>query len=174
MISARPDQFSKLLPNRNCSLHPEAAGELGPVELLGFATQAISVVESVLLLAIQYTSTRKRSHSTGNDFTETRCQLADLWAEAATQRAIVDCCLRRHFNRQLKADEAFAAKQIGELLQERAVNSCLQIVKRYGYKLRYSSTVRACPDVDSKEADSDSEIVIQEIIRRSLTDWGRR
>ncbi len=138
-----------------------------PQERLTIAVSAIAAGEAALEWTIEYVKRRSAFGKPIADFQNTRFRLAEIKTELTVGRAFVDQCILAHNRAELTADEAAMAKWWATELQQRTVDTCLQLHGGYGYMLEYP-IARLYLDTRVQTIHGGTTEIMKEIIGRAL------
>ncbi|WP_310964642.1 acyl-CoA dehydrogenase family protein [Nocardioides terrisoli] len=108
-----------------------------PQERLIIAAQAVAACESVVEMCLDYVKTREAFGRPIGKFQNTRFTLAEMATEARVARAFLDDCLAKHLEGRLDAVDASMAKWWCTELQNKLVNTGVQLHGGYGYMMEY-------------------------------------
>ncbi|MCB1740102.1 MAG: acyl-CoA dehydrogenase family protein [Gammaproteobacteria bacterium] len=136
-------------------------------ERLVQAIRACAQTEAVIEWTIEYTRERKAFGKTIADFQNTRFELADIAAQVAAGRALVDQQLQSYLRGELDAVAAAKSKLFLTQMHCAAVDRCLQLFGGYGYMWEYPIT-RAYADARVSKIAGGSVEIMKEIIARDL------
>jgi len=108
-----------------------------PQERLTIGIQGVAVIERALEDTIAYTKERKAFGQRLIDFQNTAFRLAECKTEATVARVFVDRLIGLHLAGQLDAAMASMAKYWVSDLENKIVDTCLQLFGGYGYMNEY-------------------------------------
>jgi acyl-CoA dehydrogenase len=131
------------------------------------AIGAASKMEAMLAETIRYTRERKVFGQTVFDFQNTKFKLADLKAQAAAMRIMVDYYLAEHLRRKLTLEEAAIAKLFTTESLCAGLDDMLQLHGGYGYMMEYP-IARAFVDARVSRIYGGTSEVMRELISRGL------
>ncbi|MGL6236456.1 MAG: acyl-CoA dehydrogenase family protein [Segniliparus sp.] len=136
-------------------------------ERLSIAAGAASVIEFAIKTTLDYVQNRKAFGKPIGKFQNTRFQLAELSAESAAVRALVDRSIEFHVRGELSIPDAAIAKLYATEKQLHVVDRCLQLHGGYGYMLEYP-IAQAYVDSRIQTIYGGTSEIMKEIIGRSL------
>ena len=108
-----------------------------PQERLTIAVGGVATMERALELTIRYVKERKAFGQRLIDFQNTQFKLAECKTEAEIARVFVDRLIGLHLEGKLDAAAASMAKYWVTDLENRIVDTCLQMFGGYGYMSEY-------------------------------------
>ena len=108
-----------------------------PQERLTIAIGAVAAMERALELTIAYVKERKAFGQRLIDFQNTQFKLAECKTEATIARVFVDRLIGLHLAGNLDASTASMAKYWATDLENKIVDTCLQLFGGYGYMNEY-------------------------------------
>lgn len=138
-----------------------------PQERLTIAVSAIAAGEAALEWTLAYVKQRSAFGQPIADFQNTRFRLAEIKTELTIGRTFLDQCILAHNRGELSADEAAMAKWWSTELQQRVVDTCLQLHGGYGYMLEYP-IARLYLDTRVQTIYGGTTEIMKEIIGRAL------
>ncbi|HSV37218.1 MAG TPA: acyl-CoA dehydrogenase family protein [Nocardioidaceae bacterium] len=138
-----------------------------PQERLIIAAQAVSVIEHVLEMCLDYAKTRTAFGKPIGKFQHNRFLVAEMATEAAVARTFVDDCVMKHIDGKLDAVGASMAKWWTTELQQKIVGQGVQLHGGYGYMMEYP-IAKAYQDSRISTIYGGTTEVQKEIIGRSL------
>lgn len=106
-------------------------------ERLGIAIGAQVSAETALRITVDYVTQRKAFGQPVSAFQNTKFQLATCRLEIAAGRALIDQCMIKHAAGELTAVEASMAKVFCTELQNRVIDTCLQLHGGYGFMTEF-------------------------------------
>ncbi|EFV14499.1 acyl-CoA dehydrogenase family protein [Segniliparus rugosus] len=138
-----------------------------PQERLALAIGAAAAIDLAIETTVEYVRGRTAFGKPVGKFQNTRFVLADLVAEQAAVRALVDRCVETHLRGELTAAEASATKLYATERQLRVVDRCLQLHGGYGYMLEYP-IAQLYLDARVQTIYGGTSEIMKEIVARSL------
>ena len=108
-----------------------------PQERLTIGISGVSVMERALELTIAYVKERKAFGQRLIDFQNTQFKLAECKTEATVARIFIDRLIGLHLQGKLDAATASMAKYWVSDLENKVVDTCLQLFGGYGYMNEY-------------------------------------
>jgi alkylation response protein AidB-like acyl-CoA dehydrogenase len=108
-----------------------------PKERLVIALQAMASIEVALEETIAYVKQREVFGQALIDFQNTQFKLAEAKTEATIARTFVNECLRELYEKRLTTTKASMAKYWISDLQNKIIDTCLQMYGGYGYMDEY-------------------------------------
>ena len=128
---------------------------------------AASTMEAMLAETIRYTRERKLFGQSVFDFQNSKFKLAELKAQTAAMRIMVDYYLGEHLRRKLTAEEAAIAKLFTTETLCAGLDDMLQLHGGYGYMTEYP-IARAYADARVTRIYGGTSEVMKELISRGL------
>jgi acyl-CoA dehydrogenase len=138
-----------------------------PRERLIIAIQAMAMIETALELTIEYVKSRRVFDQPLMDFQNTQFKLAEAKTEASIGKAFVNECLRLALQGNLTTTQASMAKYWVTDLQNKIVNTCLQLHGGYGYMSEYRIG-RMYKDARVSQIYGGANEIMKVLIARSL------
>ena len=108
-----------------------------PQERLTIGVSGVAVMERALDLTIAYVKERKAFGQRLIDFQNTQFKLAECKTEATVARIFIDRLIGLHLEGRLDAATASMAKYWVTDLENKIVDTCLQLFGGYGYMTEY-------------------------------------
>jgi acyl-CoA dehydrogenase len=108
-----------------------------PQERLTIGVMGAAVIERALELTIAYTKERKAFGTPIIEFQNTQFKLAECKTEATVARVFIDHLIGLHLKGQLTAATASMAKYWVSELENKVIDTCLQLFGGYGYMNEY-------------------------------------
>jgi acyl-CoA dehydrogenase len=108
-----------------------------PQERLTIGVSGVAVMERALELTIAYVKERKAFGQRLIDFQNTQFKLAECKTEATVARIFIDRLIGLHLEGRLDAATASMAKYWVSDLENKVVDTCLQLFGGYGYMNEY-------------------------------------
>jgi len=108
-----------------------------PQERLTIGVSGVAVMERALELTIAYVKERKAFSQRLIDFQNTQFKLAECKTEATVARIFIDRLIGLHLEGKLDAATASMAKYWVSDLENKVVDTCLQLFGGYGYMNEY-------------------------------------
>ena len=136
-------------------------------ERLQVAIGAVSNTEAAVQWTIDYTKERKAFGKSIIEFQNTGFQLAEAKTEATVARVFVDKCIELMMAGELDAETAAMAKYWTSDLQNKILDTCLQLHGGYGFMWEYPIT-RAYADARVQRIYAGTNEIMKEIISRGL------
>lgn len=131
------------------------------------AIAAASTMEAMLAETVRYTRERRIFGQTVFDFQNAKFKLAELKANAAAMRIMVDHYLAEHLRRRLTLEEAAIAKLFTTETLCAGLDDMLQLHGGYGYMMEYP-IARAFVDARVSRIYGGTSEVMKELISRGL------
>jgi alkylation response protein AidB-like acyl-CoA dehydrogenase len=138
-----------------------------PRERLLVAIGAVAIMEAALGWTIEYTRARKAFGKTIAEFQNTRFKLAEVKTEVTVARTFLDHCLSLFLDGKLDATTAAMAKWWLTELDNKVLDTCLQLFGGYGYMLEYP-IARAYADARVHRIYAGTTEIMKELVARSL------
>jgi alkylation response protein AidB-like acyl-CoA dehydrogenase len=138
-----------------------------PRERLAMAISAVASAERALELTLDYARERQAFGKPIGSFQALRFALAEMKTEVEVGRAYVDRCLQAVVDGELTAAEAAGAKFWATELQNRVIDTCLQVHGGYGYMEEYP-IARMWRDARVQRIYGGTNEIMREIVGRSL------
>ncbi|WP_007467758.1 acyl-CoA dehydrogenase family protein [Segniliparus rugosus] len=138
-----------------------------PQERLSIAVGAAAAIDFALQTTLEYVQNRQAFGKPVGKFQNTRFELAELTAEQAAVRALVDRSIEFHLRNELSIQDAAIAKLYATERQLHVVDRCLQLHGGYGYMLEYP-IAQAYVDSRVQTIYGGTSEIMKEIIGRSL------
>ncbi|WP_255558407.1 acyl-CoA dehydrogenase family protein [Zhongshania aquimaris] len=136
-------------------------------ERLIIAIRAIAGAEAALSHTIDYVKNRQVFNKPLSDFQNTKFKLAECKSETQIGRVYIDNCLELLVANKLDAEASAMAKWWCTELQNRVIDTCLQLHGGYGYILEYP-IARAWIDARPQMIYGGTNEIMKEIIGRKL------
>jgi alkylation response protein AidB-like acyl-CoA dehydrogenase len=138
-----------------------------PRERLAMAVTAVASGERALELALAYAGERRAFGKPIGNFQAVRFALAEMKTELEVGRSYIDRCIAAANDGELTAAEAAGAKFWTTELQNRVIDTCLQIHGGYGYMEEYP-IARMWRDARVQRIYGGTNEIMREIVGRSL------
>jgi alkylation response protein AidB-like acyl-CoA dehydrogenase len=138
-----------------------------PQERLSVAIASVASAEGVFDLTLKYCRERKAFGRSISAFQNTRFKLAEMKTELELGRVFIDRCIEEHNRKALTAEEAAMAKWWCTDLQNRVIDTCVQLHGGYGYMMEYP-VARAYVDARVSSIYAGTNEIMKELIGRSL------
>jgi acyl-CoA dehydrogenase len=138
-----------------------------PQERLIIAVYSAAKLERLLELTLEYVKERRAFDQTVWDFQNTKFKLADVKAQAAAVRTLVDHYIGEHMRRRLTSQEAAIAKLFVTETTWKCIDEMVQLHGGYGYMLEYP-IARAFTDMRVTRIFGGTSEVLRELIARKL------
>ncbi|HVQ57326.1 MAG TPA: acyl-CoA dehydrogenase family protein [Solirubrobacterales bacterium] len=136
-------------------------------ERISTAIVNVAHAEVALRLTLEYVRERRAFGQPIGGFQNTRFALAQADAELDTARVYVDRCVEAHVAGELTAVEAAKAKLVSSEIQNRVLDTCLQLHGGYGYIEEYE-VARSWVDARVTRIWAGTNEIMKEVIGRSL------
>lgn len=136
-------------------------------ERLSIANAGISLCHAALAWTLDYTKSRKAFGQSVASFQNSKFKLAEMATEIEIGQSFIDRCVLALNNGSLSAEEAAMAKWWCTELQNRVMNTCLQLHGGYGYMMEYP-IARAFADSRITTIYGGTTEIMKEIIGRKL------
>jgi acyl-CoA dehydrogenase len=138
-----------------------------PRERLLVAIGAVAIMEAALAWTVDYTRERKAFGKAIAEFQNTRFKLAEVKTEVTVARVFLDRCLELFLEGKLDATTAAMSKWWLSELDNRVLDTCLQLFGGYGYMLEYP-IARAFADARVHRIYAGTTEIMKELVARSL------
>lgn len=138
-----------------------------PRERLSMAVGGIASAEAALEETISYCKERTAFGRPIGTFQNSRFRLAEMTTEVEIGRVFVDHCIMLYNHDELSVERAAMAKWWVSDMQNRVIDSCLQLHGGYGYMKEYS-IAKAYVDARAQPIYGGTNEIMKEIIGRSL------
>ena len=138
-----------------------------PQERLSLAVTGVAAASRALEMTLEYVKERKAFGQPVGSFQNSRFKLAEMATEIEVGQHYVDRCVLALNEGKLSAEDAAMAKWWCTELQQRVVDTCLQLHGGYGYMLEYP-IARAYADARVTRIYGGTTEIMKEIIGRSL------
>jgi alkylation response protein AidB-like acyl-CoA dehydrogenase len=138
-----------------------------PQERLSSACLNVAHAAGALETTLAYVKERRAFGRPIGSFQHSRFLLAEMTTEVEVARAFVDRCLAAHVAGELSAVDAAKAKWWSAEVQNRIIDSCLQLHGGYGYMQEYD-VAQAWVDARVSRIWAGSNEIMKDIIGRSL------
>lgn len=138
-----------------------------PRERLGCATQAVAQAQGAFDLAVEYVQERQAFGQPIARFQNTRFKLADVKADIALSKALLDQNMAKFKAGTMTVDDAAILKLTTTEMQLRAVNECLQLFGGYGYTTEYPIS-RFYVDARIQTIYAGTSEIMKEVISRGI------
>src|SRR5687768_16476901 len=138
-----------------------------PQERLSIGITGVAAARQALDLTLDYVKERTAFGQPIGSFQNSRFRLAEMATEVEIAQTFVDRCVLALNAGQLTAEEAAMAKWWCTELQNRVVDTCVQLHGGYGYMLEYP-IARAYADARITTIYGGTTEIMKEIIGRSL------
>lgn len=136
-------------------------------ERMIIAIRSVAGAEAALSETIEYVKTRKVFNQSLSDFQNTKFKLAECKTETQMARVFIDNCLDLLVEGELDPEAAAMAKWWCTELQNRVIDTCVQLHGGYGYILEYP-IARAWTDARAQMIYGGTNEIMKEIIGRKL------
>ena len=133
------------------------------------STSVVNVAHAAnaLRLTLEYVNDRRAFGRSIGSFQNSRFALAEADAELEMARVYVDRCVEAHVAGELTAVEASKAKLLTSEIQNRVIDTCLQLHGGYGYIQEYE-VARSFVDARITRIWAGTNEIMKEVIARSL------
>jgi acyl-CoA dehydrogenase len=138
-----------------------------PRERLLVAIGSVAIMEAALGWTIEYTRERKAFGKPIAEFQNTRFKLAEVKTEVTVARVFLDHCLELFLAGELDATTAAMSKWWLTELDNKVLDTCLQLFGGYGYMLEYP-IARAYADARVHRIYAGTTEIMKELVARSL------
>jgi acyl-CoA dehydrogenase len=128
---------------------------------------AVAIMEAALQWTVDYTRERKAFGKAIAEFQNTRFKLAEVKTEVTVARVFLDRCLELFLEGKLDATTAAMSKWWLSELDNRVIDTCLQLFGGYGYMLEYP-IARAFADARVHRIYAGTTEIMKELVARSL------
>jgi alkylation response protein AidB-like acyl-CoA dehydrogenase len=136
-------------------------------ERLSTSVVNVAHAANALRLTLEYVGDRHAFGRPIGSFQNSRFALAEADAELEMARVYVDRCVEAHVAGELTAVEASKAKLLTSEIQNRAIDTCLQLHGGYGYIQEYE-VARSFVDARITKIWAGTNEIMKEVIARSL------
>jgi len=136
-------------------------------ERISTAVVNVAHAEVALRLTLEYVRERRAFGQPIGAFQNSRFVLAEADTELEAARVFVDRCLEAHVAGELTAVEAAKAKLLSSEVQNRVIDTCLQMHGGYGYIEEYE-VARSWVDARITRIWAGTNEIMKEVIGRSL------
>lgn len=136
-------------------------------ERLSTAVVNVAHAANALRLTLEYVRERRAFGQPIGAFQSSRFALAEADAELDAARVYVDRCVEAHVAGELTAVEAAKAKLLSSEVQNRVIDTCLQLHGGYGYVEEYE-VARSWVDARVTRIWAGTSEIMKEVIGRSL------
>ena len=138
-----------------------------PRERLLVAIGSVAIMEAALGWTVEYTRERKAFGKTLAEFQNTRFKLAEVKTEVTVARVFLDHCTSLFLAGELDATTAAMSKWWLTELDNKVLDTCLQLFGGYGYMLEYP-IARAYADARVHRIYAGTTEIMKELVARSL------
>ncbi len=138
-----------------------------PRERLLVAIGSVAVMEAALAWTVDYTRQRKAFGQAIAEFQNTRFKLAEVKTEVTVARVFLNHCLELFLAGELDATTAAMSKWWLSELDNKVLDTCLQLFGGYGYMLEYP-IARAYADARVHRIYAGTTEIMKELVARSL------
>ena len=138
-----------------------------PRERLLVAIGAVAIMEAALGWTIDYTRQRKAFGQALAEFQNTRFKLAEVKTEVTVARVFLNHCLALFLEGKLDATTAAMSKWWLSELDNKVLDTCLQLFGGYGYMLEYP-IARAFADARVHRIYAGTTEIMKELVARAL------
>jgi alkylation response protein AidB-like acyl-CoA dehydrogenase len=138
-----------------------------PRERLLVAIGSVAIMEAALAWTIDYTRNRRAFGKPIAEFQNTRFKLAEVKTEVTVARVFLNHCLELFLAGELDAATAAMSKWWLSELDNKVLDTCLQMFGGYGYMLEYP-IARAFADARVHRIYAGTTEIMKELVARSL------
>jgi len=138
-----------------------------PRERLLVAIDAVAIMEAALGWTVEYTRERRAFGKPLAELQNTRFKLAEVKTEVTVARVFLDHCLKLFVQGELDATTAAMSKWWLTELDNKLLDTCLQLFGGYGYMLEYP-IARAYADARVRRIYAGTTEIMKELVARSL------
>jgi alkylation response protein AidB-like acyl-CoA dehydrogenase len=138
-----------------------------PRERLLVAIGSVAIMEAALAWTIDYTRNRRAFGKPIAEFQNTRFKLAEVKTEVTVARVFLNHCLELFLAGELDAATAAMSKWWLSELDNKVLDTCLQMFGGYGYMLEYP-IARAYADARVHRIYAGTTEIMKELVARSL------
>jgi alkylation response protein AidB-like acyl-CoA dehydrogenase len=138
-----------------------------PRERLLVTIGAVAMMEAALGWTVDYTRERKAFGKAIAEFQNTRFKLAEVKTETTVARVFLDHSLQLFLEGKLDATKAAMGKWWVTELEQKVLDTCLQLFGGYGYMLEYP-IARAYADARVHRIYAGTTEIMKELVARSL------
>ncbi|MEZ5850019.1 MAG: acyl-CoA dehydrogenase family protein [Hyphomicrobiaceae bacterium] len=138
-----------------------------PQERLTLVLKACAVMEAALEWTLDHVKTRKAFGKPLLDLQNTRFRLAEVKTEVGIARLFADKCLELHLAGKLDVPTVAGAKFWMTELEQKVLDTCLQMFGGYGYILEYP-IARAYVNARVHKIYAGTNEIMREVVARSL------
>ncbi len=138
-----------------------------PQERLSVAVANVANAASVLAETIEYVKERRAFGQSIGSFQNSRFAIAEADTELDVAQAFVDRCVEAHVRGELTAVDAAKAKWWTAEVQNKVIDTCLQLHGGYGYMEEYR-VGRAWTDARVTKIYAGTNEIMKDVIGRSL------
>jgi len=138
-----------------------------PRERLLVAIASVAIMEAALAWTIDYTRDRRAFGKPIAEFQNTRFKLAEVKTEVTVARVFLNHCLELFLAGDLDAATAAMSKWWLSELDNKVLDTCLQMFGGYGYMLEYP-IARAYADARVHRIYAGTTEIMKELVARSL------
>ena len=138
-----------------------------PRERLLVAIGSVAIMEAALGWTIDYTRERRAFGKPIAEFQNTRFKLAEVKTEVTVARVFLNHCLELFLAGELDAATAAMSKWWLSELDNKVLDTCLQMFGGYGYMLEYP-IARAYADARVHRIYAGTTEIMKELVARSL------
>ena len=138
-----------------------------PRERLLVAIGSVAIMEAALAWTIDYTRDRRAFGKPIAEFQNTRFKLAEVKTEVTVARVFLNHCLELFLAGELDAATAAMSKWWLSELDNKVLDTCLQMFGGYGYMLEYP-IARAYADARVHRIYAGTTEIMKELVARSL------
>jgi long-chain-acyl-CoA dehydrogenase len=138
-----------------------------PRERLLVAIGSVAIMEAALAWTIDYTRDRRAFGRPIAEFQNTRFKLAEVKTEVTVARVFLNHCLELFLAGDLDATTAAMSKWWLSELDNKVLDTCLQMFGGYGYMLEYP-IARAYADARVHRIYAGTTEIMKELVARSL------
>jgi long-chain-acyl-CoA dehydrogenase len=165
--------FFDHVPVPTCNVLGEEGGGFAhlmtqlPRERLLVAIGSVAIMEAALAWTIDYTRDRRAFGKPIAEFQNTRFKLAEVKTEVTVARVFLNHCLELFLAGDLDPTTAAMSKWWLSELDNKVLDTCLQMFGGYGYMLEYP-IARAYADARVHRIYAGTTEIMKELVARSL------
>ena len=138
-----------------------------PRERLSLACGSTAHAEGALALAVAYVKERKAFGSTISTLQDIRFKLADMYSQTETHRVLIEHYKVLLIQKRLTAEQASMAKLVTTEMEDKLIDTALQMFGGYGYMSEYPIS-RFYLDSRIQRIYGGTSEIMKEIISRKI------
>ena len=139
-----------------------------PFERLLIGLIALGAAKNAYDHTVEYVQNRKAFNQNISSFQNTRYKLAEVRTEIEVGEAFIDRCVAAHAERALSTEQASMCKLWLTEMQDRVIDTCLQLHGGYGYMWEYP-IAKLYADSRVQRIYGGTSEIMKELISRSPT-----